>query len=77
MELDTVGRMLLVVGLVLAGLGLVVILGARLPFLGRLPGDISWRWSGGSFYFPIVTCLVLSILLSVVLNIVLRLLNRS
>ena len=77
MELDTVGRMLLVVGLVLAGLGVVVILGARLPLLGRLPGDISWRWSGGSFYFPIVTCLILSILLSVVLNIILRILNRS
>ena len=77
MELDTVGRMLLVLGLALAGLGLVVMLGARLPFLGRLPGDISWRWSGGSFYFPVVTCLVLSILLSVVVNIALRLFNRS
>ena len=77
MELDGVGRMLLVVGLVLAGLGLVVMLGARLPFLGRLPGDISVRWGGGSFYFPLVTCLVLSILLSVALNIIFRLFNRS
>jgi len=68
MELDTVGRMLLVVGLVLAGLGVVVILGARLPLLGRLPGDISWRWSGGSFYFPIVTSIVLSIVLTLLFS---------
>jgi uncharacterized membrane protein YdbT with pleckstrin-like domain len=77
MEMDSLGRMLLFLGLALAGLGIVVLLGARLPFLGRLPGDISWRWSGGSFYFPVVTCLVLSVLLSIVLNILLRFFNRS
>ena len=69
--------MLLLLGLVLATVGLLFLLGARLPFFGRLPGDISFRWGGGTFFFPIVTCLVLSVLLSLGLNLLLRLFNRS
>jgi hypothetical protein len=59
-----VGRTLLVVGLVLAGLGLLMMAG--LP-LGRLPGDIVVRRGQSTFHFPIVTCLLLSVLLSIVL----------
>jgi hypothetical protein len=77
MELENLGWVLLVAGVVLVGLGAVVMLGSRLPFFGRLPGDMVFNWSGGSLYFPLVTCLVISILLTVGLNIILRLLNRS
>ena len=58
--------------LVLGGIALVVIggffaLGGRLPFrLGRLPGDIAYQGKNGSFYFPIVTCIVLSVALSLI-----------
>ena len=58
--------------LVLGGIALVVIggffaLGGRLPFrLGRLPGDIAYQGKNGSFYFPIVTCILLSIALSLI-----------
>ena len=76
MDAEPLGRMLLILGLIMAVAGLVIMLGVRLPFLGRLPGDISIRWGGGSFFFPIVTCLVVSVVLSVGLNIVLRLFNR-
>lgn len=76
MDLGDFGRALLLLGLLLAGLGLVFILGGRVPFLGRLPGDLSFNWGGGSFFFPIVTCLVLSIVLSVGWNILLRLVSR-
>jgi hypothetical protein len=75
-ELENLGRMLVVMGVVLAAVGLFLAAGGRVPFLGRLPGDISVRWDGGSFYFPLVTCLVVSILLTIGLNLILRLLNR-
>lgn len=66
------GRVLLVAGLVLAGVGVLFIVGGRLPFrLGRLPGDISYQGrSGGGFYFPIVTCILLSAAATLILWIV-------
>jgi len=76
MNLDAAGRLLLVVGLVIAGLGLLLVLGGRLPFLGQLPGDVSLRWGSGSLYFPIVTCLVLSVVVTVGVNILLHVLHR-
>lgn len=62
------GRLLILAGLVLLGLGLLVILAGRfnLPF-GRLPGDVVWRGKNTTFYFPWVTCLVLSLLGTVLL----------
>jgi hypothetical protein len=68
-----VGRTLIVVGLVLVGLGVLIVLGERLPIkLGRLPGDIVIRGKNSVFYFPIVT----SLLLSAILSLVMWLLNR-
>ena len=58
------GKMLVLVGLVIVGLGLLVMLGVP---LGRLPGDISVRRGSFSFYFPLTTSIVLSILLTLVL----------
>ena len=65
------GKLLLIAGIVVAGAGAFLLFGARLPLrLGRLPGDISYRGRSGSFYFPIVTCIVLSVALTLVLWIV-------
>ena len=61
------GWMLLVLGLVLAGVGLVWILAPSLPWLGRLPGDIRIERENFRFYFPLVTCLLLSLVLSLIL----------
>jgi hypothetical protein len=55
------GRTLLVLGVLLVFLGALLYFGGKLPFrLGRLPGDIVHRGEHTTFYFPIVTCLVLS-----------------
>jgi len=63
--LRELGRMLLVLGAVLAGVGALLYFGGRLPFrLGHLPGDIVHRGEHTTFYFPIVTCLVVSIALT-------------
>lgn len=61
------GKMLMVVGGVLLVIGLLVTLGAKLPWLGRLPGDIYVQRDNFSFYFPLATCLLLSALLSLIL----------
>jgi hypothetical protein len=60
-----VGKLLVLIGLAIAGIGLVVMLGVP---LGRLPGDIALRRGGFSFYFPVVTSIILSILLTLLLN---------
>ena len=60
---SSVARLLILAGLVLLGLGLLAFVGERLHVpLGRLPGDIVWRGKNGTFYFPWVTCLLLSAL---------------
>ena len=58
-----VGRGLMIAGAVLFLVGLALAFGVRVP-LGRLPGDIVIRREGGAFYFPIVTCLLVSAVLS-------------
>jgi len=68
MELASLGRTLLVVGLVIAGLGLAFALADRVPLLGRLPGDLSFQGDGWAVYIPIATSIVLSLLLTVALN---------
>jgi hypothetical protein len=63
--LRELGRMLLVVGCLLVLVGAFLYFGAKLPLrLGKLPGDILHRGEHTTFYFPIVTCLVLSLGLS-------------
>ena len=56
-------RGFIIVGLILVGIGLL--LKAGVP-LGRLPGDLTIRRGSGTFYFPIVTCLVVSVVLSLI-----------
>jgi Protein of unknown function (DUF2905) len=64
-----VGRLLIIAGIVLLVAGIWITLGWKVPFrLGRLPGDIRYRNGNTAFYFPIVTCILLSLLLTLVLN---------
>jgi hypothetical protein len=63
-----IGRVLIVSGVVLVALGLLVSFAGRLPFrLGRLPGDIYIHGKNTSFYFPLATCILLSVVFSLVL----------
>ena len=58
------GRALIVLGLVLVGVGLLLSLVGKVPWLGRLPGDIHVERGNWSFYFPLATSLLLSVVLS-------------
>lgn len=71
-----IGRLLLVLGGILVLLGLAFLLLGRVPFLGRLPGDISFRRGNVQIFFPLVSCLLASVLLTVLLNLVLWLMRR-
>ncbi len=65
------GKLLLLGGIVLVVIGAFFAFGGRLPFrLGRLPGDIAYQGKNSSFYFPIVTCIVLSVALTLILWII-------
>ncbi len=55
---------LIVIGLLIAAIGAVWLLAPHIPWLGRLPGDIAVEREGFRFYFPIVTCIILSLLLT-------------
>ena len=59
------GRLLVIFGLLLVVVGALLILAPKIPWIGRLPGDIVIRRENFTFYFPVATCIILSILLSI------------
>lgn len=62
------GRALIILGILLVAIGLTVSYGPRMPFrIGRLPGDIYIHKNNTTFYFPIVTCILVSVVLSLVM----------
>ncbi|HTL56681.1 MAG TPA: DUF2905 domain-containing protein [Candidatus Limnocylindrales bacterium] len=65
--MNDLGKFLVIIGLVVAGIGLLLWSGLGKGWLGRLPGDIHYSRGNFSFYFPIVTCILLSLILSIIL----------
>jgi hypothetical protein len=74
--MEGIGKILLIVGGIIVILGLMLIFSQHIPFLGKLPGDIFVKRDGFSFYFPIVTLLVLSLLIIIIVNVILYFLHR-
>jgi preprotein translocase subunit SecY len=67
------GKILVFVGVLIALFGIVLIFAGRMHLpIGRLPGDIVYRGKNTTFYFPLATCIVLSVVLSLVLYLVAR-----
>ena len=61
-----VGKLLIVFGLLIAGVGAILLLAGRVPWLGRLPGDIHIERGHWTFYFPLATSLLISVVLTLV-----------
>lgn len=61
------GRSLILMGVVLVVVGLLISFAPRLPWLGKLPGDIIIKKENFSFYFPLATCILVSLLLSFII----------
>ncbi|MFN6946614.1 MAG: DUF2905 domain-containing protein [Cytophagaceae bacterium] len=65
-QFNGIAKILLITGACIMGLGLLLLLAGKIPFLGKLPGDISFRGRNWTIHFPIITSIILSILLSLV-----------
>ncbi len=70
--MHTLARMLIVIGGIIVVIGVIILLAGKIPFLGKLPGDINIRGKNWSFHFPLLTSLILSIVLTVILNLIFR-----
>ena len=62
-----IGKIIIFIGLLLVVIGFIFMLGSKLPFIGKLPGDIAVERRNYSFYFPVTTCIIISIILSFIL----------
>lgn len=65
-ELNSIGKVLILLAGVLAALGVIFLLAGKIPWLGRLPGDIFVQRKNFSFFFPITTSILLSLILSLI-----------
>jgi uncharacterized membrane protein required for colicin V production len=61
---EQVGKLLILLGIVLAAMGALLLVSGKLPWFGKLPGDIVIERKHVTFYFPLATCIVLSIVLT-------------
>ena len=66
-ELNTLGKILIGMGILMIIIGGLFIIGGKIPFIGRLPGDIAIQKKNFSFYFPITTCIIISIIFSLIM----------
>ena len=67
-DFSSFGKILIMLGAILILVGAVVLILGKIPFIGKLPGDIFIKGEQGSFYFPIVSCIIISIVFSVIMN---------
>ena len=68
MELAQFGRVLVLIGALILLFEVLLVVGDRVPFIGRLPGDITLRGDGWTVYAPLATSILLSVLLTAVLS---------
>jgi hypothetical protein len=72
MAVESLGRMILYIGVILVLIGGFFILVAKVPWFGRLPGDIVFRREGITIFIPITTMILVSLILTLLMNIVWR-----
>jgi hypothetical protein len=65
--MSDLGRILIVIGALLVIVGAIFLLAPKLPWLGHLPGDISYKRGNFSFYFPLGTCILISVVLTLIM----------
>ena len=66
-DFSGMGRILIAIGLLIAAVGLVISFAGKIPWLGRLPGDLFFRGKNFSFFFPLTTSIVISVILTLIL----------
>jgi len=71
-DFSGLGKILLIIGLVIAGIGGLLLLGGKIPWLGRLPGDFYYKGENFTFYFPLATSIIVSIILTIIVMFISR-----
>lgn len=71
MEIQPLGKLLIGVGIFIVVLGILIVLAPKIPYIGRLPGDVYLKRDNFIFYFPLVSSIVISIVLTLILNFIL------
>lgn len=66
-ELSTFGKIFIGLGIIMIIVGGLFVIGGKIPFIGRLPGDIAIQKKNFSFYFPITTCIIISLIFSLIM----------
>lgn len=75
--MNEMGRLLVIIGLVITGSGVLILVAIRFfPWLGNLPGDISYQSGNTKVFIPITTMILVSVLATILLNVVLRIFRR-
>ena len=64
----SIGKFLIILGVVIILIGIVVLYANRIPYIGRLPGDIYIKRDNFVFYFPLTTCILISVILYIILK---------
>lgn len=72
MALEGLGKLLIYIGIIVVLIGAFLFMMSKLPWFGRLPGDISFQRDGWTLYVPVTTMILVSIVLTIILNLVLR-----
>ena len=75
-DLSSFGKLLVIFAVVIALVGVLLIALGNLPLFGKLPGDIVIRRGSSTFFFPIVTCIIVSVVLTILINLVLWIFRR-
>jgi len=73
---NSIGKMLVIFAVIIAIIGFLLIALGKIPFFGKLPGDVVIRRGGNTFFFPIVTSIVVSVVLTVLINLFLWIFRR-
>jgi hypothetical protein len=66
-DFSGIGKILLIIGLIIAAIGGLILFAGKIPWIGRLPGDFYYKGKNFSFYFPLATSIVISIVITVIL----------
>jgi len=71
MNFGTVGKILIFIGVGIVIFGGLILLFSKVPFINKLPGDIRIQKDNFTFYFPITSCIIISIIITIILNVIL------
>jgi len=64
---QSIGKLLIITGVVIAVIGVILAFGQKIPYIGRLPGDIYYKKDSFTIYFPLATSILISVILSLII----------